>query len=289
MCGSHEDPNRRCRGEAIEAVGVAGGQIEPVVPGAESDRSGVSATLADGSLEVSTDPSEGLSVEGPEGIEVGLAISGADGPDGAVEHGSVVYEDVARSTSVVARPTQQGAQALIVIDRSDAPSTFTFPIDANGGAVTLRPTEDGSIEVMSGQRKHPVATVAPPWATDANGDPVPTHFEVQGSFLIQVVDHVGATYPVIADPKYTWGYVTGTTYYNRKETRSLKTRSYAYVVAAGICAALGPQSAGAACVAAGAFAAQWNYVAANAYGDGKCVKIKVPTFWASAYSGGYCK
>ena len=51
----------------------------------------------------------------------------------------------------------------------------------------------------------------------------------------------------------------------------------------------GAQTAGAACGVAGAVVAQWNYVASNAYADGKCVKIKLPIMWAYAYSGGYCK
>ena len=83
--------------------------------------------------------------------------------------------------------------------------------------------------------------------------------------------------------------MTGTVYYNRAETRSLKTASAAAAAAAGICAFFGAETLGAACVAAGVFYGQWLYVASNAYSDGNCIQIKVPTMWASAYSGGYCK
>lgn len=89
--------------------------------------------------------------------------------------------------------------------------------------------------------------------------------------------------------KYTWGWVTGTVYYNRLETRKLKTVSFLVLAAAGICAFFGSYTLGAACVIAGAVLAQWQYVAGNAYGNGGCVKIRVPYFWAYRYTGGYCK
>lgn len=261
----------------------------PVAPGVQPDQDGVTAATAGGTAAVSVDPAEGLTVAGPGGAEIGLAVAGQTESTGVVDSGNVVFTDTAPSTSIVARPISRGAQALIVIDGADAPAEFVFPVEVAGAAVQLRRLPDGEVAVVRAGQPTPVATIAPAWATDARGRQVPTHFELRGSSLVQVVEHRGASYPVVADPKYTWGYVSGTTFYNRKETRSLKTRSYAYVVAAGICAALGTASAGTACVAAGAFAAQWNYVAGNAYGDGKCVKIKVPTFWAYAYSGGYCK
>jgi hypothetical protein len=61
----------------------------------------------------------------------------------------------------------------------------------------------------------------------------------------------------------------------------MRGRAYAAVVAAGICAFYAAPTGGAACVVAGAFAAQWNYAATLAYGDGDCVKIKIPTMWAT--------
>lgn len=88
---------------------------------------------------------------------------------------------------------------------------------------------------------------------------------------------------------YTWGWVTGTVYLTKAETRSLRTYSYAVIVAAGICAAFGWETAGAACVVSGTMTAQWNYVASNAVSAGACVKIKIPIMWAYQYpSGGDC-
>lgn len=46
-----------------------------------------------------------------------------------------------------------------------------------------------------------VAGLAPAWAVDAAGQPVPTWFEVEGNSIIQVVEHDASySYPVVADP-----------------------------------------------------------------------------------------
>ena len=88
--------------------------------------------------------------------------------------------------------------------------------------------------------------------------------------------------------KYTWGWVTGTVYYNKAETRSMRTYSYAAMAAGAICAVFGPETVGAACAIGAVAIGQWNYVAGNAYAAGQCVKIKLPIMIAYQYSGGYC-
>ena len=47
-----------------------------------------------------------------------------------------------------------------------------------------------------------VNRVAPAWARDADGKPVPTRYELRGSDLVQVVEHTTGNfrYPVTADP-----------------------------------------------------------------------------------------
>ena len=88
--------------------------------------------------------------------------------------------------------------------------------------------------------------------------------------------------------KFTWGWVTGTVYFTRAETRSMKTVTYAAIIAGAICTFTASHTFGAGCLVSGAMISQWNYVAGNAYADGKCIKIKLPYMWAYSYSGGYC-
>jgi hypothetical protein len=50
--------------------------------------------------------------------------------------------------------------------------------------------------------------ISPPWAKDANGKSIITHYEIQDNTLIQVVKHGDSdtVYPVVADP--TTGFAT---------------------------------------------------------------------------------
>ncbi len=45
-----------------------------------------------------------------------------------------------------------------------------------------------------------VAGILAPWAIDAEANVVPTRYTLDGTTLVQTVDHQGAIYPVVADP-----------------------------------------------------------------------------------------
>lgn len=50
-----------------------------------------------------------------------------------------------------------------------------------------------------------VSTVASPWAIDANGGKVPTHYVINGNSIIQIVETTPSTaFPVTADPSWVW-------------------------------------------------------------------------------------
>jgi hypothetical protein len=69
----------------------------------------------------------------------------------------------------------------------------------------LEPAEDGSLIVVDGHDV--VGTVAAPWARDARGRSLPTHYELRSDGgLRQVVDTREAAFPVVADPKYSVGF-----------------------------------------------------------------------------------
>ena len=56
--------------------------------------------------------------------------------------------------------------------------------------------------ILSDAAGQQLGQVAPPWAVDAAGNDVATHFEVDGTIVTQIVEHnvPGVTYPVVADP-----------------------------------------------------------------------------------------
>lgn len=64
--------------------------------------------------------------------------------------------------------------------------------------------KDGSVTLHRGSE---TAGIDSPWAKDADGTPVPTYFEVSGGKLTQVVETTSEVrYPVVADPKLTYGW-----------------------------------------------------------------------------------
>ncbi len=88
-------------------------------------------------------------------------------------------------------------RALIEIGSADAPRTYAFSV---GDDAQVIPLEDGGASVRDAAGSL-MGIFEPAWAVDANGDAVPTWYEVRGSTLIQHVSFSSATaFPVIADP-----------------------------------------------------------------------------------------
>lgn len=77
------------------------------------------------------------------------------------------------------------------------------------------------------EEERAVATIAPAWAVDANGEPVGTRYELDGATLTQVVDVTATTaFPVTADPSFWW--------YFRKAAECIASVAATVVVAAKI-------------------------------------------------------
>ncbi|MCI2266671.1 hypothetical protein [Sediminivirga luteola] len=131
--------------------------------------------------------------------EAALLISGAEdrysevveqSPSGAefVEHpDGVTTVTVARSDGAV--------QALASFADEAASTEVIFEI-----AGELSWTKEGLVEVV--EQSGESYTIAVPWAKDASGRDVPTHYEIRGGDLVQIVDHLSGEfdYPVVADP-----------------------------------------------------------------------------------------
>lgn len=91
-----------------------------------------------------------------------------------------------------------GVRLFTVISSGDAPSDYSFPLTVpNGG--TLEQV-DGSFLIKDGDGVT-TAMVSAPWAKDASGNPVPVSYTLDGTTLHLHVDHQGAAYPVVVDPR----------------------------------------------------------------------------------------
>jgi hypothetical protein len=186
-------------GHALEAAGSLVADAAPVVDVGDSFVS----VAAGSAVELPADPAEPLVLDGAGGeISVELpVVRGAD--DGAVDaSGAVVYESDVSPVSFAAQATMDGGlQVLVVIDGPDAPTEYRFDVTVPAGA-TLQATPDRGAEVVGADGRL-VSVVAPAWALDANGQPVPTQYRIEGTTLVQVIDHHGAAYPVAGDPCFS--------------------------------------------------------------------------------------
>jgi hypothetical protein len=192
--------------ETGEALDVAGGLVADAAPLVESG-DGFVAQVAGNEVEIPVDAADPLVLDGVSGeVAVELPVVPGVG-DGVVdESGAVVFESEVSPVSLAAQATDDGGlQVLVVIDDATAPTEYRFDMTVPAGAVLLPLTDGGAVVVDAVGVV--VSVVAPAWAIDAHGQPVPTHYEVEGTTLVQVIDHHGATYPVVGDP--CWKCIVG--------------------------------------------------------------------------------
>lgn len=160
---------------------------------------------------IPVDPRDELSLAVEHvGIEISVGLPFADQAEKAtVEADGIVSYDNRNGTTTVPVVKDDGSvQITTVIDSASAPTRFDYTIalpaggyleQLDGGMIVIRDTDGG---FQGG--------VLPAWAKDADGADVPTHFEVDGGVLTQVVEHdASVSYPVVADPEVGGGLLAG--------------------------------------------------------------------------------
>ncbi len=276
LAESIDSPSAEDAAEAIQEVSDLPITEDPVVT--TSDGVTIAGDIV--SVEVPTNPSDGVVITTIGGDEVGLGLPGASQADNGVvsENGTVVYEDALPSTTVAMQVLDGGAvRALIVVDGADAPTEFRFPVSVpDGGGIALNP--DGSAEVWN-EIGMTVAVVEAPWAKDARGAAVSTRFRLEGTSLVQVVDHRvgGLSYPVVADPslQFDCGFVTCTLRFNRQWTRNVRDGSWVAAAFLGICTVATAGVGALVCAVVAARLVVDAVVAGRYYENGNCIKYKI--------------
>jgi hypothetical protein len=222
--------------DVTQAVGaVVGGA--PITD--ESFDQGVQADVDGTAIDVSADSSEGASLDPDNGEEVTLGLPASAEATGTEVSGEVIFDTASPDADLAVRPTDQGVQALIAISGADAPTSYRFPVTIGGAPARLAHGPDGTIEAYAGSASEPAAVIQPAWATDADDAAVPTEYLIDGHTLVQVVDHRGAAYPVIADPSVSLGWKIYVKY-NETQVKRIAansvTRKVKYIAA--ICLAI---------------------------------------------------
>ncbi len=104
------------------------------------------------------------------------------------------------NTELVTFATESSLMAVVIIASADAPTEYRFENAVPAGhTATVHP--DGSVRFFDTDGNE-VAGILAPWAIDAAAKMVPTHYTLDGTTLVQTVDHQRAAYPVVADPVF---------------------------------------------------------------------------------------
>lgn len=162
---------------------------------------GAETSVNDVDLSITTNPDQGISLTSSSGVEVQVEIpEAAEAVDGRITGaGLVAYDHGSDYSTIVASRSDGSLQINTVIKGSDSPTSYSYPISTAGGG---KLEKSGKAVFILDANGAFAGAVAPAWATDANGADVPTHFEVDGETLTQVVDHTDGNYayPIVADP-----------------------------------------------------------------------------------------
>jgi hypothetical protein len=256
---------------APEAVAGSAGTTE----GTDSETAAAVETQA-GSVTAPTDAADGIQIAGGDASALTIGLPFAQKASDATESqvpGVVVYDNN-NGSSTVPVIRDGGVQISTVIDNANAPKRYDYPMDLPAGH-RLYLNGDGSA-IAAGEDGAVSAFVAPPWAKDANGNAVPTHYEVNGNTLTQVIDFTSATaFPVVADPSVSslwWGIAIKLT---RNETKELARNFTPAYFSNLVCRAAGPFQ-GPCLLGVNIRLWTWQKPVLDAAAQGRCAQFNMP-------------
>lgn len=132
---------------------------------------------------------QGVTISMPEEFDLGEVVVTGDGV--------AVYEGDSAGEPAVAIASDADSTAIHTI-LPDASAPLRHSYEIQGATPQMR--ADGSATLV-GADGEPVGFVEAPWATDAAGVAVATHYAVDGQTLVQVIEPTADTqFPVVADP-----------------------------------------------------------------------------------------
>jgi hypothetical protein len=188
---------------------------------------------------------------------------------------------------------------MVIIENASRPDTYAFDLALPEG-IEPKLQSDGSVRFLPSaaianrlaaegiQTTFDFGGLARPWAIDADGAAVKTHYTVEGSRVVQHVDLAStSSFPIVADPEMTWKGYYATLTYTKSETLGMRDQGViiaGMLVAAAGMAAFGPPGAAIGAVMVGIGAASVGIIAAtasNAVGDGRCLSLDVPSMMPS--------
>lgn len=161
------------------------------------------------------------------------------------------------TAGIVVRPARGASQTRVadsgsavsligIVEHATKEVALDFPLETSGN-ITGELLADGSIAFIRSngpigatelRGRHPgsrfelpetVAVAARPWAVDADGTVLETHYELTEGNIRQIVNTKDATFPIAADPSFSLGWkgLNPALYihFNRNDTVSMSTYS----------------------------------------------------------------
>ncbi len=257
---------------AAQAATGFSGATDPL---AVAERQGLVGPSTAGAKEAATardTASKALSADGTVGVAVRPVALAANAPGTSVstQDGVTVHRAPRNSYGVLTGTGREGLEAgYIVINDASAPSRYSFTVGDAETHLALNP--DGTVAVFD-ESGTQVNYIAAPWARDATGKKLPTRYAVSGNTITQTVEHLGAVYPVTADPETGCGFGWCSLYLNRSETNNIANfPSTASAIVTGACAFAG----GPVAFACGVATAHVVDMAGNAARQNRCVGLVV--------------
>lgn len=149
-------------------------------------------TARNNDVRVPTSAADPVTVRGSDGSHIQIGLPGKGSADNEDNELTSIFAGEQRATQVAIQPTTEGVRAIISIESKSAPERFEFPIDGDVSRLAID-SLDGSVMAFD-RHDEPLGYFDTPWAFDNNGTPVPTHFEIKGTTLFQIVEHHGGDY-----------------------------------------------------------------------------------------------
>lgn len=114
----------------------------------------------------------------------------------------VTPQDSEASTSLV---REDGVQVLTELTEGDSQASFDVVLP-DGAALEVNEEGGYDIALTAEGSRLDLGQVEAPWAVDAEGKQLETSYELVDGTLVQHVDTSDAAFPVVADPRLTFGW-----------------------------------------------------------------------------------
>ena len=192
--------------DSDDALVAAGGTLMQENLTAGQDQDSFTAQADTTTTTLPQQPSSGIVLDGkdPTAPETAIGLPYADAADEAQpsDLGGVTYDNNNDSTTTALPKSDGSLQIATTITSAQGPSDYTYTITGSEGS-HLQLEDNGMVSLLSADGNWE-GGAAPPWAKDANGNPVDTTYSVDGNTLTQHIAFDETTaFPVVADP--WWG------------------------------------------------------------------------------------